>query len=178
MESPVLFAEAVAALVTSVPVDILVEIGPHSALQGPLRQISKNHSGRFPEYLTAIVRNNDNVSDILTLAGTLFTKGHRVNLTRVNESMCPVDGCGQICKIITDLPHYQWQYSDVLLLENRYTREWRQRQHPRHDILGSRIPGGVKDAPTWRNILRNKDLPWLTDHQVSPLLPLKAFNLN
>ncbi|KAF5869444.1 putative polyketide synthase protein [Botrytis fragariae] len=166
MESPVLFAEAVAALVTSVPVDILVEIGPHSALQGPLRQISKNHSGRFPEYLTAIVRNNDNASDILTLAGTLFTKGHRVNLTRVNESKCPVDDCGQVCKIITDLPHYQWQYSDVLLLENRYTREWRQRQHPRHDILGSRIPGGVKDAPTWRNILRNKDLPWLTDHRV------------
>ncbi|TGO27521.1 hypothetical protein BPAE_0041g00680 [Botrytis paeoniae] len=166
MESPVLFAEAVAALVISVPVDILVEIGPHSALQGPLRQISKNHSGRFPEYLTAIVRNNDNASDILTLAGTLFTKGHRVNVTRVNESKCPVDDCGQVCKIITDLPHYQWQYSDVLLLENRYTREWRQRQHPRHDILGSRIPGGVKDAPTWRNILRNKDLPWLTDHQV------------
>ncbi|KAF7894867.1 hypothetical protein EAF00_006681 [Botryotinia globosa] len=87
MESPVLFAEAVAASVTSVPVDILVVIGPHSALQGPLRQISKNHSGKFPEYLTAILRNNDNTSDILTLAGTLFTKGNRVNLTRFNENL-------------------------------------------------------------------------------------------
>ncbi|PQE21953.1 polyketide synthase protein [Rutstroemia sp. NJR-2017a WRK4] len=166
LESPVLFSQAVTSLVNTVPVDILIEIGPHSALQGPLRQISKVISGKMPEYLTAIVRNNDNVTDMLSLAGTLFTKGYGVNLERVNENKCPIGDCYTIGKIVTDLPHYQWQYSDVLLHENRFTREWRLRQHPRHDILGSRIPGGVKDTPVWRNVLRSKDLAWLVDHRV------------
>lgn len=169
LESPVLFQQAVSALVTTSPVDIFVEIGPHSALQGPLRQISKSISSRFPEYFSAMVRKNDNGVDLLTLAGNLFSKGYPVNLALVNANSCPASSCGSIPKVITDLPHYQWQYSDVLIHENRFTREWRLRMHPRHDILGSRIPGGVKNEPVWRNILRSKDLVWLSDHRVSQI---------
>lgn len=161
LESPVLFNQAVTALVNESSVDILVEIGPHSALQGPLRQISQSLSSvKFPKYLSAMVRKNDNVDDVLRLAGNLFSNGYKVDLAEVNSAH------GEIPRVVTDLPHYQWQYSDVLLYENRYTREWRLRKHPRHDILGSLIPGGVKDEPVWRNKLRIDDLAWLQDHQV------------
>ena len=43
-------------------------------------------------------------------------------------------------------------------------------KHPRHDVLGSRLPGGNKNVPTWRNILRYKDVDWLGHHRVSSLL--------
>lgn len=36
----------------------------------------------------------------------------------------------------------------------------------RHDILGSRILGGSKSEPTWRNVLRLRDLTWLKDHSL------------
>ncbi|KAH6891500.1 thiolase-like protein [Thelonectria olida] len=148
-------------LVTESPVDIMIEIGPHSALQGPLRQISQPISQKFPEYLSAIVRKNNNVQDTLTLAGNLFARGFKVGLARVNAAE------GETPRIISDLPHYQWQYSDdILLHENRYTREWRLRTHPRHDMLGSCTPGVVKDEPVWRNMLRTKDLGWLSEHRV------------
>ena len=170
LESPVLFHQAVTAMVKAEPVDLLVEIGPHSALQGPLRQLSKtmNPEVQPPEYLSAIVRHNNNVTDVLTLAGRLFTKGYMVDIARVNAIENRDGTLFQIGKVITDLPHYQWQYpEDVLLYENRYTREWRLRMHPRHDILGSRIPGGVRAEPIWRNVLKSKNVPWLTDHRVS-----------
>lgn len=70
-------------------------------------------------------------------------------------------------KVIANLPRYQWQYEKTMLLENRWTREWRLRKHPRHDVLGSQIPGIVKSVTVWRNVLRLKDLSCLRDHFVS-----------
>jgi len=151
-----------------------------SALQGPLRQLSitMDANTKFPSYLAAIKRGGDNVDDILTLAGSLFTKGYDVNLARVNA----IEGRGgnqlQFGKVITDLPRYQWQYpEEVLLFENRYTREWRLRMHERHDILGSRIPGTNQAEPLWRNMLAVKNVPWLSDHRVSPRISRQATSL-
>ncbi|KAI1419983.1 hypothetical protein F5Y12DRAFT_720070 [Xylaria sp. FL1777] len=169
LESPVLFHQGTTELVTQTPVDVLLEIGPHSALQGPLRQLSNatETKTKFPSYLAAIKRGSDNVNDILTLAGTLFTRGFYVDLARVNA----IEGRGgnqlQVGKVITDLPRYQWQYSDsIMLFENRYTREWRLRMHSRHDILGSKIPGTNHAEPLWRNTLAVKNVPWLSEHRL------------
>jgi acyl transferase domain-containing protein len=172
LESPVLFNQAVTEMVTRAPVDILIELGPHSALQGPLRQISKSlETDQFPDYLAAMVRGNDNAKDILTLVGNLFNKGYDVDLALVNATEDRGGNQSQVGKVITDLPHYQWQYSkDIVLFENRYTREWRLRTHPRHDILGSRIPGANKNEPTWRNTLSVSNVAWLPDHKVSEIL--------
>ncbi|KAK4235460.1 Sodium:solute symporter family-domain-containing protein [Achaetomium macrosporum] len=106
--------------------DIVVEIGPHSALQGPLRQLSKtmDPSVKFPAYFSAIARGSDNVKDVLTMAGNLFTRGYEVDLGRVNAVEQRGGNQYQLGKVITDLPHYQWQYSgDIVLFENRYTRD-------------------------------------------------------
>ncbi|KAF2181508.1 hypothetical protein K469DRAFT_589235 [Zopfia rhizophila CBS 207.26] len=169
LESPVLFHQAVAEMVTQVPVDILIEIGPHSALQGPLRQLSKVMSSefKFPDYLSAIIRGSDNVKDVLSLAGNLFNKGYDVDLARVNANESRGGNQYQTGKVITDLPRYQWQYSkDIIMYENRYTREWRLRMHPRHDVLGSRIPGANKTEPLWRNKLSVNNVAWLPDHRL------------
>ncbi|KAH8165552.1 hypothetical protein CIB48_g2685 [Xylaria polymorpha] len=169
LESPVLFHQAVAEMVTQLPIDILVEIGPHGALQGPIRQLSKTIDSKikFPEYLTTIVRNGDNIENVLTLAGNLFNRGYDVDLARINAIESRGGDQYRLGKVVTDLPHYQWQYpKEVLLFENRWTREWRLRMHPRHDILGSRIPGSNKAEPTWRNKLSMNTIPWLTDHRL------------
>ncbi|POS74346.1 polyketide synthase-5 [Diaporthe helianthi] len=169
LESPVLFHQGVSEMLKKCPVDILIEVGPHGALQGPLRQLSKTMSDgvKFPTYYSAITRGRDNVTDVLTLAGNLFTYGYDINLGRVNATESRGGNQYELAKVITDLPRYQWQYpSDVLLYENRYTREWRLRMHPRHDILGSRLPGTNRLEPMWRNKLSVKNVPWLADHRI------------
>jgi acyl transferase domain-containing protein len=178
LESPVLFHQAVTEMVSQASVDLLVEIGPHSALQGPLRQLSKSMDGsNFPAYYAAISRGSDNSKDILTLAGNLFTRGYDVDLARVNAVESRGGNQLQLGKVITDLPRYQWQYpNEINLYENRWTREWRLRMHPRHDILGSRIPGTNKAEPLWRNKLIVKNVPWLADHRVS-LFAIQRLNI-
>ncbi|KAK8054299.1 hypothetical protein PG996_013600 [Apiospora saccharicola] len=100
LESPVLFHQGVAELVTRAPVDILVEIGPHAALHGPLRQLSQTMSEsqgngnssssssiKFPEYLPTLTRGGDDVKNLLTLAGNLFTRGYNVDVSRLGKDV-------------------------------------------------------------------------------------------
>ena len=173
LESPVLFQEAIEELVETQQVDLFLEIGPHATLRSSIQQIaaSKPHQ-KYPQYCSTLVRGQDSTTNMLYAAGTLWAQGHQVNLERVN-ALDTVDEHGDINletgNVIADLPRYQWQYGKLLSRENRWAREWRMRKHPRHDILGSRLPGGNKNVPTWRNVLRYKDLDWLGHHRVNLL---------
>ena len=126
---------------------------------------------KFPEYIASQARERDGAETLLQMVGLLFAKGHKVAMERVNAIEVLDILMNEICKvdtgtIIVDLPKYQWQYEETLFAENRWTRAWRTRSHPRHDILGPCNPGGNKNEPCWRNVLRLKDLPWLADHKV------------
>ncbi|KAL4866681.1 hypothetical protein BDV12DRAFT_198902 [Aspergillus spectabilis] len=168
LESPVKFLQAVNQMVTSTALDAVIEIGPHSMLEGPLRQIRQHiieGGSQFPEYLPTIIRNSDNSMDLLNLAGKLFIKGYPVNVAQIN-SMDNLQSGYPYGRTIVDLPPYQWRSTGDLFTENRWSREWRLRSHPRHDILGSRQPGGSRANPVWRNVLRHHDLPWLADHSL------------
>ena len=172
LESPVLFQQALASLIKTCPVDALVELGPHTALKGPIRQISQSMLDvKTPEYIPTLVRNKDGAQSLLQTAGLLFAKGYEVAMERANSIEILDTFNNEICRLhkgttIVDLPKYQWQYDDLLYIENRWTREWRLRTHSRHDILGSRNPGSNRNEPAWRNVLRLRNLPWLADHKV------------
>ena len=171
LESPVLFHQAIDNIVHNYNVDILIEIGPHSALRSALKQIAKTTPDiHFPDYIPTLVRESDGVSDLLNTAGNLFMKGYPVDLLTINsvETRKKSGYSFNQGSIIVDLPRYQWQYEKSLFYENRWTREWRLRSHARHDLLGSRIPGGVASQPMWRNKIRIKDVPWLSDHCIGP----------
>ena len=172
LESPVRFEQALTRLLETVPVDLLVELGPHSALRGPIHEICKSVSSAEPkDYVSTMVRNEDSVHSVLNAAGELWVRNLPLDLQRVN-ALEPNDHKDTKSRPVTlgnaikNLPRYQWQYEETLLIENRWTREWRLRKHPRHDILGSQIPGSTKTCMTWRNLLRLQDVNWLSDHCV------------
>ncbi|KAL8790242.1 MAG: hypothetical protein Q9195_006465 [Heterodermia aff. obscurata] len=171
LESPVLFHQAIDNIVHNYNVDILIEIGPHSALRSALKQIAKSTPDvQFPDYIPTLVRESDGLNDLLNTAGNLFIKGYPVDLLSINsvETKKKSSYSVQHGSFIVDLPRYQWQYDKPLFYENRWTREWRLRSHARHDLLGSRIPGGLDCQPIWRNKIRIKDVPWLSDHCIGP----------
>jgi acyl transferase domain-containing protein len=172
LESSVRFSQGLSKIAETVTLDYLIEIGPHSALQGPIRQIGQDlKAKKLPPYLSTLLRKRSGAESILSTAGALFANGHDVDLLRINaiEDYDPVTNSvfdGQFGNTIVDLPKYQWQYNRLFYFENRWTREFRLRSHPRHDLLGSRNPGGNKNEPAWRNVLKQKNVPWLQDHKV------------
>ncbi|KAJ4289017.1 hypothetical protein N0V90_011359 [Kalmusia sp. IMI 367209] len=187
LEGAVLFAPAVEHLVAhrETQVDILVEIGPHSALQGPVKQIistaASEHGVKAPVYLSALRRFEDNMQNMLSLCGSLFQLNADVDLIAVNSVEHGRNKAEYVHarqpRICVDLPTYQYSYGPVLYHENRITRELRARLNLHHDLLGLLRPGGSKDQPVWRNVLRIKDVPWLSDHRLIPnaVLPGAAY---
>ena len=164
MTSPVMFSQAVEAMLidTNTP-EVLIEIGPHGALAGPLSQIKQSLAiqGCNFEYLTAYGR-DISASSLFDLAGKLFVIGSNIDLTEVNR-----DTETNVPRVIVDLPNYHWNHSNKFWVENTSSKDWRFRKFLRHDLLGSKILGVPWNSPVWRNSLGVDHAPWLRDHKVS-----------
>jgi len=175
LESPVLFANAVEELIKDTAYH-LIEVGPHSALELPLKQIrtSLKISESKLHYSSALSRGKDSVGTTLKLMGNLYLHGHDIAFDKVNHVSSAVsDFKGQKTqasatqgKFLHDLPGYQWSYDKELWAESRLSIEYRTRKYPRHDLLGSQIHGGNGVTTSWRNVLKTKDVPWLEDHKL------------
>ncbi|KAK0732344.1 hypothetical protein B0T21DRAFT_412523 [Apiosordaria backusii] len=158
LESPVLFNTAVQDVLARLSDGIMVEIGPHSALAGPLRQIMQTFQPNKVEYLPTLVRDQDGTINILTFAGELFTRGFKLAFKSINPRG----------KVLTNLPNHPWHYEGHYWYESRLSHMRRFPKFPRHDLLGSQIAECGDAEPAWRNILRLADVPWIRDHMVGP----------
>ena len=173
LESPVLFSQAIHTLTKEAPdLDMLVEIGPHPALFGPIRHISA-HMDKPLSYMPTLKRDQDDIDQLLTLAGELWTRKYSIVMSAVTsiERSLTRGNVEEISgSLLVDLPPYQWNHAKKYLSEPRQSREHRACKHPRHDILGRRLHGLSASEPQWRNILRLEDIPWLKHHNVSTSL--------
>lgn len=149
-------------------VSLMVEIGPHSALSGPFKQICMAQKLDKMSYVPSFVRNKDDAMQLLSVAGSLYVYGYPVDLEAVN-SISPQRAVARKPRtqsLLVDLPPYQWNYEKRYWAEPRGSTEQRARVYPRHDLLGSAIAGLSDQTRIWRNILRHKDVPWLRDHSL------------
>lgn len=170
LNSPVLFNQGVKAMLSEVPdINVLIEIGPHPALTGPLRQICQTMNNPCVSFLSTLKRKEHDGDQMLRLAGNLWAKDVPLDVAAVT-SVEKMSKSGSVERhsgsFLVDLPTYHWNYSKVWWAESRMSKEHRQMIEPRHDILGRRILGTSALEPSWRNILRQKDLPWLSQHRV------------
>lgn len=170
--SPVLFSTGVPRLIELIGLTdttAFVEVGPHSALAGPFKQICQAQKYDAPTYIPTIVRSEgDACLSLLKTAGELWLAGYPIDLTEVNRVDKDELIRGKTIKpqTLTDLPPYQWNYEKMYWAEPRASAEYRQLTHARHDLLGRRILGLSDHSIAWRNVLRTKDVPWLEDHKL------------
>ena len=157
LESPVLFDEAVSAILQHETGQnaVFLEIGPHSALAGPSRQIFTQASCN-PHYVSAMVRNQNCIESLLAAIGKL----HSSNVTIDLKAVIPTGSC------LPDLPRYPWNHENSYWCESRISKEWRLRKHPYHDLVGVRVSESTDIEPVWRNLLHLQNAPWLSDHKV------------
>lgn len=147
-------------------VDIFVELGPHAALQGPLKQILGIKEGKTANisYVSMLHRDSDANETALIAAGRLFALGYPVDIPKVNGPQAGPQG--EITATLVDLPPYSWNRSVRYWFESQMAYCYRFRKHPRHDLFGAITPDSSTVEPRWRNFLRMSESPWIEDHRV------------
>lgn len=170
---PVRFSEAMESMCkpvddSSTPgVDLVIEIGPHAALEGPVKQVFKHVGGnaiKIP-YSSALLRNKDAVDTALQLAATMFTKGVDIKFEAINF---PFPGI-KAPVLLTNLPRYPWNHSTKYWHESRIAEKHTQKPFPRNDLIGTLANYSNDLEPTWRNIIRADDMPWVRHHKMQSM---------
>lgn len=173
--SPVRFSEAMKYVLESqTERDVAcIEIGPHSALAGPFKQICQSISAETrTQYFPSILRNEDGVEQSLKLACKLFNNSWKIELASINF---PLGAAG--LQVLTDLPPYAWNHSTQHWHEGRQSNNYRHRISPPHDLIGTLSDDSSDLDMRWIKHIRQSELPWLKDHVVRSeiLLPGCAY---
>ncbi|KAK9782147.1 putative Polyketide synthase [Seiridium cardinale] len=173
---PVRFAEATQNLFAStehskdkstggVP-NIILEIGPHGALKGPIKQTTdslrlQQTPSLYVTYFSSLARGSDANKDLLALAANLFTAGANIQFGAVNLT----DKSN--ATVITGLPAYEWEKSTRYELKSRATHEKLFPGDAYHPLLGRRVSSnGAKDI-AYRQVFTLDEAPWIRDHNVA-----------
>lgn len=147
--------------------DIIIEIGPHGVLGGPIQQSIHTDPGNYGyEYFSTLVRGRDANRSILDLVGKLFEQGYPVDVAKANS----MNSLHAQRHFVTGLPTYPWDHSNEYWHESRLSRDYRMREHPPHDLVGIRVPSSTPLEPSWRHIITLDALPWLKDHVIDGLV--------
>lgn len=154
-------------------VNSLVEIGPHSALQGPLNQILVSTPEGYDKsitYTTMLRRGQNATHTAMETAGRLWGLGHNVNLELVNAATTvpkPV-------KALVNLPSYPWNHEQRYWFDSRVGAGSKHERSPRTDLLGLRALDFNQLEPRWHNYLKPLEIPWVLDHKVQGAILLPA----
>jgi acyl transferase domain-containing protein len=159
LTSPVLFSSAIRKITDACKsAMIFLEIGPHSALAGPLRQIFRAQGPDCKdEYIPTLVRGQDDTVSLLKTTGELWLHDIPVDLSNIVEKG----------NFLVDLPLYPWHYEERLWTESRLSSQWRFRKYAHHDALGARVLETTDSNVAWRNVLRLDSVPWIKQHEVA-----------
>ncbi|KAK2008695.1 ketoacyl-synt-domain-containing protein [Colletotrichum eremochloae] len=171
--SPVRFSEAVSKLAQA-GVDIVLEVGPHGALKGPIMQILKSCGLSDIQYQSILYRGKDAVNTALQCAGALAAQTVPVKLEAVNKDETLATA---LRRPVTDLPPYAWNHTRSYWAEPPLNRDHRLRCQPRRDLIGAPFPCLSASERIWRGFLRISDEPWIEDYRVQSaiLYPAAGF---
>ncbi|KAI1081301.1 polyketide synthase-like protein [Whalleya microplaca] len=168
LEKPVQFSSAMARMLDGKKL-YLLEIGPHSTLKGPIKQILDELNLNNLPYTPTLMRKEPAHIRMKKVVGELYLRGYNLNWDNINDiskrNMTP----------LTTIPPYPWDYTAGLLWdESRPSVELRQRRFVRHELLGVLQLAGNGIDWTWRNVLRLKEVSWLRDHKLETQIVFPA----
>jgi acyl transferase domain-containing protein len=179
LTSPVRFSTAVAGICangekqsTTVMGDMFVEVGPHSTLRSPLKDILTAHGKSIAtDYTSLLVRDRASDVTVLECAGKLYASGLHVDLAKINVLH------DSQCRLITTLPPYPFNDKTKYWLEGRASAQYRSRKHVHHEFLGTRVDDWNECEARWTNRIILEQSRWLQDHRINGLVifPAAAF---
>lgn len=178
---PVRFMDAVEAVASgkdSVP-SVILEIGPHSSLGNPIKQILENLRSQQEKtqaqniaYLPTLVRKQPADQALLKSAASMYSLGVTLNFPGING----VFG-GTPSQVLTDLPAYEWNKSARYIHQHRITQQKQQPGHAYHPLLGWKSPYSEGRDYSFRQIISLDEMPWIRDHNIanSIMFPMTGY---
>ena len=155
------------ASINHVQIDGWLEIGPHSALQGPVREIWKSVSqSKKRQYTSALVRHQSAFSSLLTAIGYLWCHGFQVHLEKAVCLGSKRDQ-KQSRRPVPKLPFYAFNHTTRHWKDSPEDAAFRFRAHGHHELLGIRTGQPNPFEAEWRFIIKEDEIPWVTDHKVN-----------
>jgi acyl transferase domain-containing protein len=172
--SPVRFSEALSQICqagknqkgrnneNSFIVNDLLEIGPHSTLQGPTKDILKSiPGGEKITYASILTRFASASNTVPQAIGQMHCLGYKINFGLIN-------GVGhKSSKFLPDLPEYSFDHTQLYWHETAVSSTgFRLRPHGKLDLLGTTAADWNPLEARWKNSLNITQTPWVQDHKV------------
>ena len=164
MVQPVLFSQALSRALASGEFDQVIEIGSHPALKGPATQQIQDNLGQALPYSGTLSRGVDAVESFSSLLGSLWV-AHGTSCVAPDKYEAALSGAAGF-KVIKNLPTYQWNHETKYWHESRISRNLRLREHKVHSLLGDATPDSSPHHLSWKNLLKIKEIPWISGHQL------------
>ncbi|PSN58811.1 ketoacyl-synt-domain-containing protein [Corynespora cassiicola Philippines] len=171
--SQVRFQEALVRVFEDRP-SLLVDVGPHNALSGPVRQtLAETRRNGVVGLYGSLLRGQNALHSFAQLCASLYEQGYAVHLGRHATMFGPQ----RPPAILTSLPPYPWDHSRRHWHESRQSKAHRFRKHPYHELLGIAVPGQVFPRPVWRHFVDSTRISWLREHVIDgdAVFPASAF---
>ena len=178
MTKPVKFSQALqdlcAAAATLGP-DVVVEIGPHSILQMPIKQCLKAAGlGERTVYYPSMVRKQDSNYTCLDLVAKLFKMGQPLDFGQINRTATAASKP----KLVSGLPTYPWPRTE----QNRYWADAHLVGRGLYsstgpDILGQKVQWTNDLDMTWRQVVTLDDMPFVRQYRLNDVatFPLSGY---
>ncbi|KAH8688610.1 hypothetical protein BGW36DRAFT_421267 [Talaromyces proteolyticus] len=170
MVYPVLFREALErALADEGSFDLVIEVGPHPALQGPAQQTFQDALGKQLPYSGLLRRGTNDLEAISDALGFVWMHhGHQAVDFSGYEALLFGPKL-QRPALLKNLPSYPWDHDRKFWFETRMSRMHRIRSEPIHELLGTREFDSAEEL-RWQ-------LLWLYGHQLQGqiLFPAAAY---
>ncbi|KAF7595543.1 hypothetical protein BBP40_005578 [Aspergillus hancockii] len=146
-------------------VNILLEIGPHATLQGPIRDLLEALAwGQDVNYYPALRRGQNAANNFLSALGYLHCSGCSVDLGRANKL---ADAVQKHPRLLIDLPEYPFNHSVSYWRESRISKQSRLGSQGRLDLLGKPVVDWNPLEARWRHHIRCSEMPWVEDHVIN-----------
>ncbi|KAK3292394.1 uncharacterized protein B0H64DRAFT_406548 [Chaetomium fimeti] len=168
MTNPVLFYPAVKAAVSysefPTAINMALEVGPHPALQGPAKDSIRDAISRDMPYHGTLKRGSDDVEAFADALGYIWALlgPSAVDLGGFQKAFKGPDSRDP--HMLHHLPRYPWDHDRSLWAESRLSKLFRTQPGKFHDLLGVPTADGMADERRWRNVLKIKEIKWLSGH--------------
>ncbi|KAI9695823.1 MAG: Type I Iterative PKS [Bogoriella megaspora] len=168
MVKPVLFSQALTRTSVETKFEIALEVGAHPALTGPASQTIGDALPSNPKaipYFGTLSRDASAIEALSTCLGDLWSRlsHNEISLDSYERAMC---GRNEKFSVVKDLPSYPWDHSTSYWHEARASRKMRSRKQRVHSLLGDVTTDSTTHHLSWRNLLRVKEMEWLSGHEI------------
>ncbi|KAE8313318.1 hypothetical protein BDV41DRAFT_536878 [Aspergillus transmontanensis] len=167
MLRPVLFSQAISTCLDQIPdINLIIEVGPHTALQGSIQQILHDtlSEGSVVPYIGLAHRGEDSIQSMAAAIGTFWAYlGTRdLKLQQYIQLFGPFrESC-----CVPSLPTYPFDHRTSYWAEPRLSQARLHCPIPPHPLLGVLSSECGRDEWRWRNYLHLEEIPWLTGHRI------------